>query len=273
MPPNIILVHGEANEMGRLKQKLTSLFADGNTKIITPKNCQSVEMHFNSEKMAKTVGKLAEKTPEVGEIVSGLLVKKGFTYQIMASDDLHVFSQLSTANVTQRITIPYSGAFAVIQHRLKQIYESVESSTDEESGVPSLRVHERVTVKQESENHLSLHWTADPISDMVSDSIVALVLNASREMPKVSVESETLMNEEEDAKKAEKIVHALLVSLFGDVKFGNDGKLVINVDGNVANLDKQTGDVECENEGLKERVRTAYRRIRSAVKPIPLSAA
>uniref|UniRef100_A0A1S4C9I3 Cleavage and polyadenylation specificity factor subunit 3-I n=1 Tax=Nicotiana tabacum TaxID=4097 RepID=A0A1S4C9I3_TOBAC len=61
MPPNIILVHGEANEMGRLKQKLTSLFADGNTKIITPKNCQSVEMHFNSEKMAKTVGKLAEK--------------------------------------------------------------------------------------------------------------------------------------------------------------------------------------------------------------------
>ncbi|PHU26196.1 Cleavage and polyadenylation specificity factor subunit 3 [Capsicum chinense] len=271
MPPHIILVHGEANEMGRLKAKLTSLFADGNTKIITPKNCQSVEMHFNSEKMAKTIGKLAEKTPEVGEIVSGLLVKKGFTYQIMAPDDLHVFSQLSTANITQRITIPYSGAFAVIQHRLKQIYESVESSTDEESGVPTLRVHERVTVKQESENHLSVHWTADPISDMVSDSVMALVLNASREMPRVLLESETSINEQEDAKKAEKIVHALLLSLFGDVKYGDDGKLVINVDGNVAHLDKLTGDVECENESLKERVRTAYRRIRSAVKPIPLS--
>ncbi|PHT43065.1 Cleavage and polyadenylation specificity factor subunit 3-I [Capsicum baccatum] len=272
MPPNIILVHGEANEMGRLKQKLTSLFADGNTKIITPKNCQSVEMHFNSEKMVKTIGKLAEKTSEVGDIVSGLLVKKGFTYQIMAPDDLHVFSQLSTANITQRITIPYSGAFAVIQHRLKQIYESVESSTDEESGVPTLRVHERVTVKQESENHLSVHWTADPISDMVSDSVMALVLNASREMPRVLLESETSINEQEDAKKAEKIVYALLLSLFGDVKFGDDGKLVINVDGNVAHLDKQTGDVECENESLKERVRTAYWRIRRAVKPIPLSA-
>ncbi|KAM3301555.1 hypothetical protein P3S67_016057 [Capsicum chacoense] len=272
MPPNITLVHGEANEMGRLKQKLTSLFADGNTKIIAPKNCQSVEMHFNSEKMVKTIGKLAEKTPEVGDIVSGLLVKKGFTYQIMAPDDLHVFSQLSTANITQRITIPYSGAFAVIQHRLKQIYESVESSTDEESGVPTLRVHERVTVKQESENHLSVHWTADPISDMVSDSVMALVLNASREMPRVLLESETSINKQEDAKKAEKIVYALLLSLFGDVKFGDDGKLVINVDGNVAHLDKQTGDVECENESLKERVRTAYRRIRSAVKPIPLSA-
>ncbi|KAK3000180.1 hypothetical protein RJ639_023150 [Escallonia herrerae] len=272
MPPNILLVHGEANEMGRLKQKLISLFADRNTKIITPKNCQSVEMYFNSEKMAKTIGKLAEKTPEVGENVSGLLVKKGFSYQILAPDDLHVFSQLSTANVTQRITIPYSGAFGVIKHRLKQIYESVGSSTDEESGVPTLRVHDRVTVKQESENHISLHWTADPISDMVSDSIVALVLNASREMPKVVVESEPVVDEAEEEKKAGKIIHALLVSIFGDVKFGENGKLVISVDGKVAQLDKQSGEVDSANEGLRERVKTAFRRIQDAVRPIPLSA-
>ncbi|KAL6329313.1 hypothetical protein AAG906_016205 [Vitis piasezkii] len=242
MPPNTILVHGEANEMGRLKQKLITQFADCNTKIISPKNCQSVEM-------------LAEKTPGVGETVSGLLVKKGFTYQIMASDDLHVFSQLSTANVTQRITIPYTGAFGVIKHRLKQIYESVESLPDEESEVPAFRVHERVTVKHESEKHISLHWTSDPISDMVSDSIVALVLNISREIPKVV--------------KAEKVIHALLVSLFGDVKLGGNGNLVISDDGNVVHLDKQSGNVEGENEGLKERVRVAFQRIQNAVKPIP----
>ena len=52
MPPNIILVHGEANEMGRLKQNLITQFADSNTKIISLKNCQSVEMYFNSEKRA-----------------------------------------------------------------------------------------------------------------------------------------------------------------------------------------------------------------------------
>ncbi|KAL6517743.1 Cleavage and polyadenylation specificity factor subunit 3-I [Orobanche minor] len=270
MPPNIILVHGEANEMGRLKQKLLTVFADGNTKILTPKNCQSVEMHFNSQKMAKTIGKIAEKTPLVGEAVSGLLVKKGFTYQIMAPEDLHVFSQLSTGNVIQRITIPYSGAFAVIKHRLKQIYESVEPLSDEELGIPILKVHDRVTVKQESENHVSLHWTADPISDMVSDSVVALVLNASRELPKVVVESEQETSDEEEAKKADKIVHALLVSVFGDVKYEDEGRLLINVDGNVAHLDKRSGEVESENEGLKERVKTAFRRINSAVKPIPL---
>ncbi|KAH7532343.1 cleavage and polyadenylation specificity factor subunit 3-I [Ziziphus jujuba] len=271
-PPNIILVHGEANEMGRLKQKLVTQFADRSTKILTPRNCQSVEMYFNSQKMAKAIGKLAEKTPEVGEVVSGLLVKKGFSYQIMAPDDLHVFSQLSTANITQRITIPYHTAFSVIKQRLKQIYESVESSADEESGVPTVRVHDQVTVKHESDSHISLHWTSDPISDMVSDSIVALVLNINREVPKVVVESEDIKTEEENEKKTEKVIHALLVSLFGDVKFGENGKLVISVDGNVAQLDKQSGDVESENEGLKERVRTAFRRIQSAMKPIPLSA-
>lgn len=271
-PPNIILVHGEANEMGRLKQKLVTQFADRNTKILTPKNCQSVEMYFNSQKMAKAIGKLAEKIPEVGEIVSGLLVKKGFSYQIMAPDDLHVFSQLSTANITQRITIPYHTAFSVIKQRLKQIYESVESSDDEESGVPILRVHDRVTVKHESESHISLHWASDPISDMVSDSIVALVLNINRDVPKIVVESEDMKAEEENGKKTEKVIYALLVSLFGDVKLGENGKLVITVDGNVAYLDKQSGDVESKNEGLKERVRTAFRRIQTAMKPIPLSA-
>ena len=37
---------------------------------------------------------------------------------------------------------------------------------------------------------------------------------------------------------------------------------------NVAHLDKQSGNVESENEGLKERVRVAFQ---NAVKPIPLS--
>ncbi|KAD3067394.1 hypothetical protein E3N88_35274 [Mikania micrantha] len=268
MPPNIILVHGEANEMGRLKQKLVTFFADRNTKLYTPKNCQSVELPFNVEKMAKTIGKLAEQTPENGEKVSGLLVRKGFSYQIVAPEDLHVFSQLSTANVTQRITIPYSGAFGVIKHRLEQIYESVESSTDEESGALTLRVHERVTVRQDSENHLSLQWTADPINDMVSDSIVALVLNASREMPKVV---EAVKDEAEEQKKNDKIVHALLLNLFGKVSYGEDGRLVISVDNNVAYLDKQKGEVECENVGLKERVKVAFTRIQTAVKPIPVS--
>lgn len=271
MPPNIILVHGEANEMARLKQKLITQFADQNTKIITPKNCQSVEMYFSSEKMAKTIGRLAERMPEVGDTVSGLLVKKGFTYQIMASEDLHVFSQLSTASITQRISVPYTGAFGVIRHRLNQIYESVVSP-QEETDVPTLIVHERVTVRQESESLVSMQWSSDPISDMVSDSVVALILNINREGPKVMPVVENNKTEEETERMARKVTVALLVSLFGDVKIGEEGKLFVTVDGDVACLDGKNGEVECENEVLKDRVKTAFRRIQSAVRPIPLSA-
>ena len=68
------------------------------------------------------------------------------------------------------------------------------------------------------------------------------------------------------------MIYALFVSLFGDVKLGENGKLVISVDDNVAHLDKESGDVESEHDGLNERVRVAFHRIQSAVKPIPLSA-
>ena len=130
-----------------------------------------------------------------------------------------------------------------MKRRLKQIFESVESLPDEESEGPAFRVHERLTVKFESEKHISLHWRSDPISDMVSDSVVVLVLNISCEIPIVVVELEkATKTEEENSKKAEKVVHALLVSLLGDG-------------------DKQIGNVESENEGLKERVRVAFQLI------------
>lgn len=269
MPPNIILVHGEANEMGRLKQKLVTQFADKNVKIMSPKNCQSVEMRFTSEKMAKVIGRLAEKVPDPVGTVSGVLVKKGFTYQIVAPDDLHVYTQLTTANITQRISVPYSGAFSVIKHRLKQIYESVES-LDNSVDVPALVVHERVTIKQESEKHLSVQWSSDPISDMVSDSVVAVVLNASREVPSVAL-AENEDNLEETEKVEEKVIYSLLVSLFGDVKVGEEGKWLVTVDGVVAHVDAKLGEVECESEGLRERVKTAVRRMLSVMKPIPLA--
>ncbi|KAF0908587.1 hypothetical protein E2562_026635 [Oryza meyeriana var. granulata] len=268
-PPNIVLVHGEANEMSRLKQKLISQFDGTNIKVVNPKNCQSVEMYFSSEKMAKTIGRLAEKVPEVGESVSGLLVKKGFTYQIMAPEDLRVYTQLSTANITQRIAVPYSGSFEVIKYRLKQIYESVESST-EDSDVPTLIVHERVTIRLESESYVTLQWSSDPISDMVSDSVVAMVLNIGREGPKVVPVEEAVKTQEETERVAQKVIYALMVSLFGDVKVAEEGKLVISVDGQVAHLDGRRGDVECENASLKERIKTAFRRIQGAVRPIPL---
>eukprot|EP00252_Welwitschia_mirabilis_P019233 TRINITY_DN4396_c0_g1_i3.p1 TRINITY_DN4396_c0_g1~~TRINITY_DN4396_c0_g1_i3.p1 ORF type:complete len:579 (-),score=113.63 TRINITY_DN4396_c0_g1_i3:183-1919(-) len=262
-PPNIILVHGEANEMGRLKQKLQSQFADQNIKVLTPKNCQSVEMHFNSVKTAKAIGKIAEKIPEEGSEVSGVLVRKGFTYQIMAPEDLHIFTQLSTGAVTQRLSIPYKGSFSVLRHRLRQIYESVEHLNDE---VPTLNVHGKVMVKQEGADYVVLQWDSDPISDMVSDSIITMMMNFNPESPKSTLEQKS---PEEQANQDLKIMKSLLTSLFGDVK-EEEGKLIVNMDGIVATIDSSFSDVDCEDKGLKERIKVALHRMQTAIKPIKM---
>jgi len=52
-PRHIVLVHGESNQMLRLKQELTRIYNDGSITVIAPKNCQQVELEFRSERIAK----------------------------------------------------------------------------------------------------------------------------------------------------------------------------------------------------------------------------
>ncbi|KAG0574399.1 hypothetical protein KC19_VG259800 [Ceratodon purpureus] len=263
-PPNIILVHGEANEMGRLKAKLITQFADQNVKVLSPKNCQTVEMFFKGEKIAKAVGRLAEKPAKEGDVVSGLLVRKGFTYQLMAPDDLHSFTQLSTGSVMQRQSVPYKGTFTVLRHRLQQMYEQVEAVAKADS--PTLKVHGNLMVSHEGADYVILQWVSDPISDMVADSVVAMIL-------KLDLQSMFGGGERVKDARLEKdeirIVHSLLVSLFGDVTLDEEIQtLTVNVDETVAIVDHAKKGIECKDENLKERIKVALRRIQTALYPL-----
>jgi len=54
-PPHIVLVHGESNEMGRLKAAINREYEDDlHAPILhNPKNTQTVKLHFRGEKIAK----------------------------------------------------------------------------------------------------------------------------------------------------------------------------------------------------------------------------
>lgn len=80
------MVHGEANEMGRLRAKLEEQFngptaaavsaatgSAGNqpVTILTPKNCQAVEFFFKGEKAARAVGRIAEELQEEADANRG----------------------------------------------------------------------------------------------------------------------------------------------------------------------------------------------------------
>merc|ERR1712072_1547326 len=66
--PNVVLVHGEATEMGRLAKKLRDDFE--NLNVVTPKNCEQVDFVFHGDYSAEAVGSLAleddkvEKSPK-----------------------------------------------------------------------------------------------------------------------------------------------------------------------------------------------------------------
>lgn len=55
-PPHVVLVHGEANEMNRLKSALIREYEhdpDSQIQIYNPRNTIAVELHFKGEKTAK----------------------------------------------------------------------------------------------------------------------------------------------------------------------------------------------------------------------------
>ena len=94
-----MLVHGEANEMARLKAAVLREYEDSedtNIEVYMPRNTQAVELYFRGEKMAKVMGSLATCGAVEDLKLSGVLVKRGFSYHLIHPSDLS--SELSLFN-------------------------------------------------------------------------------------------------------------------------------------------------------------------------------
>lgn len=203
-PPHVILVHGEATVMGRLKQALQKTYADESVIISTPKNCQTVEIEFRLEKMAKIVGKLAaEVAPAAGNVitgaedryVSGVFVRKDFNDRILAVEDLSTYTSLSTSLITQSVKVPFMHSLDTLKVFLRQLYDFVEIEEQ-------LPVHEmEVKVEKQKmqaftvltvletvrlvykvsgkarEDHILMEWESNPTNDVVSDSIICILMS------------------------------------------------------------------------------------------------
>jgi cleavage and polyadenylation specificity factor subunit 3 len=74
--------------------------------VYTPRNTQSVELHFRGEKTAKVVGTLAADKPSEGNLLSGILVRRNFKLHMMAPEDLQ--STVCCAQTWSRARRPFS---------------------------------------------------------------------------------------------------------------------------------------------------------------------
>ncbi|KAE8216212.1 hypothetical protein CF327_g537 [Tilletia walkeri] len=174
---HVVLVHGEANTMNKLRLALQSKFAERkeDIKIHTPRNCQVLELKFRAERTAKVIGSIAVNPPKENAVISGLLVSKDFAYTILDSKDLMEFTGLSTSTILQRQHIAIGVSWELVRWHLEGMYGSIVEGVDVE-GRRTMRVMDVVDIKQTGTHKLTLEWAASTPNDMVADSAVALLL-------------------------------------------------------------------------------------------------
>jgi hypothetical protein len=181
-PPHVILVHGDAVEgVGRLKEALTRRYRDS-MNILAPRNCQTVELEFRAQKIAKTLGKLAASSlhsneagsliPTDGALMSGLIIRRDFNYEFIDTEELATFTNLTPTIIKQEINIPWNQTFESLLFFLQQMYQLEEKNQQENKII----IHHELTLSYTS-NNIILQWNSNPINDMLADSIIALLVN------------------------------------------------------------------------------------------------
>jgi len=140
-PIHIILVHGQKDEMGRLKaaliQQYKKLPKNKRPSISMPTNIQPITLKFQRRRAAKVMGSLAdrrrpadalhtidddndedddtkvaniaENLPIEGESVQGILVTQNFQSKIVSPEDMRTYTPLRVGSLSSKLHVPFSG--------------------------------------------------------------------------------------------------------------------------------------------------------------------
>lgn len=247
-PPNVILVHGEKNEMQRLQHALNHRYETKKMEILMPRNCQTVRLQFQGQKTAKAVGKIASQGPQHLASVSGLLVQKDFQYSLLDPTDLNTYTKLKISEITQSLKLNYTGTWAQLKFQIEQVYESVVETTVDDK--LALFVHAVLYLVLTSDTELVMEWTSSPVNDMVADSIASLILYMGAN-PSSFVVPEPRPVVDVDQERFN-LIYKLLTSFYSHVQADQKTKTIeINFDGTIALYKADTQTIECSDEALK----------------------
>lgn len=267
-PPHVVLVHGEANEMNRLKSALTREYeADPETNInfYNPRNTVAVELKFRGEKMAKVIGSLAKEQTEEGSNLSGILIKRNFNYHIVAPNDLSKYSDLTMSTVTQRQSIYFSGSFEFLRFMVAQVSGEVEVVEDNRV----LRAFGAVDLVIERKM-VTLEWVASPVNDMYADAVLCAVLQADS-MDKPSYIPASAASMKVDKMHFKECLIEMLQDMFGEdsVETIDPDTFEVTVDAKTARIELANLKAICESDPMFEQiVQTAVSKLHHSLVPI-----
>ncbi|XP_048241665.1 cleavage and polyadenylation specificity factor subunit 3-like isoform X2 [Haliotis rufescens] len=267
-PPHVVLVHGEANEMSRLKAALQREYEDSTDykmEVHNPRNTVAVELHFRGEKLAKVVGSLAAEKAKQGTKVSGILVKRNFNYHIVAPGDLPNYTDLAMSTVTQRLSIAYTGTLPLLRYYLSQLAGDVEAIKVNDK--QALKVFKTITVVFEP-RMVVIEWIANPVTDMYADSVVTVILRAEKDpMPQKNVPAVMVV----DRSHFQECVIDMMKEMFGQDSTGKlikNNNLTVTVDETVAVINLETQEVQCGDEALQHVIQNSVTRLYQAITPL-----
>ncbi|KAK5576936.1 hypothetical protein RB653_001873 [Dictyostelium firmibasis] len=194
-PPHVVLVHGDANEMSRLRQSLVAKFKTIN--VLTPKNAMSVALEFRPEKVAKTLGSIITNPPKQNEIIQGILVTKDFTHHIVSASDIHNYTNLKTNLIKQKLTLPFGQTYHILISTLEQIYDEIQESSTDSNDKPTITIYNEIKLTFNIGVSIILEWNSNTVNDMISDSVIALISQIESNPLSIKVRNPNLNNIDE----------------------------------------------------------------------------
>ncbi|XP_037732890.1 cleavage and polyadenylation specificity factor 73 [Drosophila subpulchrella] len=260
-PTHVVLVHGEQNEMSRLKLALQREYeADASTdiKFYNPRNTHAVDLYFRGEKTAKVMGSLAAKNSEVGSKLSGVLVKRDFKYHLLAPSDLGKYTDMSMSVVTQRQSIPWGSSLTTLELLLDRIgagcVEVVEADRKlRVFGCIELTVEQKIIV---------MEWQATHVNDVYADAVLACIMQS--ELGGTNLKGATKQTKSEDSRFRECLIETLQ-DTFGDncvPKMFKGDLLPVMVSGKRAEINLETLAVNCaEDDILRQMLNTTVQKL------------
>ncbi|XP_045501529.1 cleavage and polyadenylation specificity factor 73 [Colias croceus] len=258
-PPHVVLVHGEQNEMSRLK---AALQREHRTRLAvhTPRNTQLLALTFRGDKTAKVIGSLAVEPPKPGEQLQGILVKRNFNYHILAPSDLNKYTELSQSEVVQRLSVHFSGSAALLRHAVGRVAGALTVISE-----TKWRLYGCLDVSVDLPV-VTIEWQAAPVSDMFADAVVAAVLGAAPAAPAHAPLAPKL-----DRMHLKECVIEMLQEMFGEdsvPKIFKGDKLHVEVAGKRADIDLLSMEVKSEDASLERTVQSALTRLHAALAPV-----
>ena len=216
-PKHIILVHGQKDEMGRLKSALTLQFRNNTSTTTTPPtismppNLQDVKLKFIRRTNAKVMGSLAANQPTTGSELQGILVTQPKTCRIVAPQDVSTYTPLRMGKIQSKLHIPFGGSFSTLQLFLNEMFANMTTTASSSSnsitsgetkdhhndvcfGFNDEQVQLKMKINSDMKTIVGgkvlLEWMASPMNDVMADAIVALIMHAQSSTASIRLTSQ-----------------------------------------------------------------------------------